>query len=174
MGTVDWIIVVDDDIANLQMAGRILSKNNKRVTALKSGQALLDYTKENRPDLILLDIKMPVMDGFETLKKLREQEKELGQDQIHVMDDPIAQRVIGKLAQIENVFDINFLTAVSGNELLIFGQDFGGSAADHAKPENGNLNHKNILSMLCFNFENSITQTNAFCKKALEKKQKSW
>ena len=85
MATVDWIIVVDDDIANLQMAGRILSKNNKRVTALKSGQALLDYTKENRPDLILLDIKMPVMDGFETLKKLREQEKELGQDQIPVM-----------------------------------------------------------------------------------------
>ena len=85
MATVDWIIVVDDDIANLQMAGRILSKNNKRVTALKSGQALLDYTKGNRPDLILLDIKMPVMDGFETLKKLRAQEQELGQEQIPVM-----------------------------------------------------------------------------------------
>ena len=85
MATVDWIIVVDDDIANLQMAGRILSKNNKRVTALKSGQALLDYAKENRPDLILLDIKMPVMDGFETLKKLRAQEQELGQEQIPVM-----------------------------------------------------------------------------------------
>ena len=80
----DWVIVVDDDIANLKMAGHILSKNNMRVTALKSGKALLDYVKENEsPDLILLDIIMPGMDGFETLEKLREQEK--GKDQIPVI-----------------------------------------------------------------------------------------
>ena len=36
-----WIMVVDDDTANLKMAGHILSRNNMRVTALKSGQALL-------------------------------------------------------------------------------------------------------------------------------------
>ena len=41
----DWVVVVDDDIMNLKMAGHILSKNNMRVTALKSGQALLDYIK---------------------------------------------------------------------------------------------------------------------------------
>lgn len=80
----DWVIVVDDDTLNLKMAGHILSKNNMRVTALKSGQALLDYLKENEtPDLILLDIKMPGMDGFETLRKLREQEK--GNDEIPVI-----------------------------------------------------------------------------------------
>jgi len=70
-----WIMVVDDDTANLKMAGHILSRNNMRVTALKSGQALLDYLPEKGlPDLILLDIKMPGMDGFETLKHLREYE----------------------------------------------------------------------------------------------------
>ena len=80
----DWVVVVDDDIMNLKMAGHILSKNNMRVTALKSGQALLDYIKENEtPDLILLDINMPGMDGFETLKKLREQE--VGQEEIPVI-----------------------------------------------------------------------------------------
>lgn len=80
----DWVVVVDDDIMNLKMAGHILSKNNMRVTALKSGQALLDYIKENEtPDLILLDINMPEMDGFETLKKLREQEA--GQEEIPVI-----------------------------------------------------------------------------------------
>lgn len=70
----DWVIVVDDDMANLKMAGHILSKNHMRVTALKSGKALLDYIGENQPDLILLDILMPDMDGFETLEKLRELE----------------------------------------------------------------------------------------------------
>ena len=57
----------------LKMAGRILSKNNMRVTALKSGMALLDYIKTNKPDLILLDIKMPGLDGFETMRRLQEQ-----------------------------------------------------------------------------------------------------
>ena len=71
----DWVIVVDDDLTNLKMAGHILSRHGMRVSALKSGQALLDYVAANgAPDLILLDIKMPGMDGFETLKKLREQE----------------------------------------------------------------------------------------------------
>ena len=67
-----WVIVVDDDMTNLKMAGHILSKANMRVTALKSGQALLDYIETNEaPDLVLLDIKMPGMDGFETLSRLR-------------------------------------------------------------------------------------------------------
>ena len=77
----DWIIVVDDDITNLKMAGHILSKANMRVTALKSGQALLDYVAENgTPDLILLDIMMPEMDGFQTLEALRKWERSAGRD----------------------------------------------------------------------------------------------
>ena len=74
-----WIIVVDDDTSNLKIAGHILSKNNMRVTALKSGKAFLDYVGTNGlPDLVLLDIKMPEMDGFETLSKLREFEVKNG------------------------------------------------------------------------------------------------
>ncbi len=73
-----WIMIVDDDSTNLQMAGRILSRSNMRVTALKSGRGLLDYVREKgAPDLILLDIYMPEMDGFETYRAYRELEKEL-------------------------------------------------------------------------------------------------
>ncbi len=80
----DWVIVVDDDVTNLKMAGTILSKNNMRVTALKSGQALLNFISENEsPDLILLDINMPEMDGFETLRQLRKAEG--GKDPIPVI-----------------------------------------------------------------------------------------
>ena len=72
-----WVMVVDDDVTNIKMAGTILSKNNMRVTALKSGRAMLDYISENgTPDLILLDIKMPEMDGFEAFRLLRKLEAE--------------------------------------------------------------------------------------------------
>ena len=81
-----WIIVVDDDVTNLKVAGQILSKNNMRVTALKSGRGLLDYVRENgAPDLILLDINMPEMDGFETYTNFRALEKELGIQEIPIV-----------------------------------------------------------------------------------------
>ena len=69
----DWVIVVDDDVTNLKMAGHILSKQNMRVTALKSGTALIEYVKTNQPDLILLDVMMPDLDGFETMELLKKQ-----------------------------------------------------------------------------------------------------
>ena len=83
----NWIIVVDDDTANLQVAGHILSKNKMRVTALRSGKALIDYLAKSdaMPDLILLDIKMPEMDGFETLESLRRWEKTAGMEEIPVI-----------------------------------------------------------------------------------------
>ena len=72
----DWVIVVDDDETNLKMAGHILSRTHMRVTAMRSGEALIDYIREKEvPDLILLDVKMSGMDGFETLSELRKLDK---------------------------------------------------------------------------------------------------
>ena len=80
------IMIVDDDAANLRMAGHILTRNDMRVTAVDSGAAMLSgIQKEDLPDLILLDIKMPEMDGFEVLAHLRNKEKELGIGEIPVI-----------------------------------------------------------------------------------------
>ena len=65
------VVIVDDDELNLLMAEDILSGQNIEVTCLSSGNELLEYVGSNTPDLILLDICMPVMDGFETLKELK-------------------------------------------------------------------------------------------------------
>ena len=67
----DWILVIDDDAANLRMASRILSAEEARVSCLKSGEEALQFLRENKPDLILLDIHMPGMDGFETSAELK-------------------------------------------------------------------------------------------------------
>ena len=66
------VVVVDDDIINLQVAGKILSSGGIHVTALRSGEALFNYLeKENDlPNLILLDCKMPGMSGFDCIRKL--------------------------------------------------------------------------------------------------------
>ncbi len=66
-----WILVVDDDASNLTVANRILSDAGLRVSCVKSGVAALKFLKINRPDLILLDIHMPEMDGFETIARIR-------------------------------------------------------------------------------------------------------
>ena len=67
----DWIAVVDDDRTILGLASRILGAKNMRVSCLKSGVELLEFLEENHPDLILLDILMPDMDGLETIAVIK-------------------------------------------------------------------------------------------------------
>lgn len=68
----DWVLVVDDDTSNLKVASYILGKEQMRVSCLKSGEGAVQFLQTNRPDLILLDIHMPGMDGFETITAIRE------------------------------------------------------------------------------------------------------
>lgn len=67
----NWIAIVDDDITNLRVASHILTTENMKVSCMKSGEELLFFLNGNRPDLLLLDIHMPDMDGFETMAKVR-------------------------------------------------------------------------------------------------------
>ena len=70
--TMKWVAVVDDNTANLNVAGQILSKNHIRVSAMRSGAALIKFIRENRPDLILLDIVMPQMTGIKLAALIKE------------------------------------------------------------------------------------------------------
>jgi diguanylate cyclase (GGDEF)-like protein len=65
------ILVVDDEKSNLMVLNQILCPFYTIFTA-KSGQEALNRIAENAPDLILLDIIMPDMNGFDLLKKLKE------------------------------------------------------------------------------------------------------
>ena len=61
-----WIVVVDDDAISLRNARELLSGENMRISLVRSGRELLMFMEKNSPDLILLDILMPEMNGFET------------------------------------------------------------------------------------------------------------
>lgn len=66
------IIVVDDDPIILKRAWNTLTDAGFKVVVLKSGNALLEYMeKQPAPNLILMDINMPEMDGFEVIQELK-------------------------------------------------------------------------------------------------------
>ena len=68
------ILVVDDDSANLMLAQKILG-GTYRVAAANSGAVAFKYLEKNRPDLILLDINMPEMSGFEAIERLKKDDR---------------------------------------------------------------------------------------------------
>ena len=69
------ILLVDDTPANLDILGHILQRNGLVVSAVPNGKIALDVVLKNKPDLILLDIMMPEMDGYEVCKRLKEKEE---------------------------------------------------------------------------------------------------
>jgi sigma-B regulation protein RsbU (phosphoserine phosphatase) len=67
------ILIVDDSPTNLQVLMRTLQVSGHRILAAKDGPTALEIAKKTRPDLILLDVMMPGMDGFEVLRLLQAQ-----------------------------------------------------------------------------------------------------
>ncbi len=59
-----FVLIVDDNPLNLQVLGNTLRKNGYKLAAAKSGPEALDFLQKKLPDLILLDIMMPEMDGY--------------------------------------------------------------------------------------------------------------
>ncbi len=75
------ILVVDDDPTILTIAEMILRKADYDVICAKSGLECLAHLTQNPPDLLLLDIIMPFMDGLETLRRVR--------NELHMRELPV-------------------------------------------------------------------------------------
>lgn len=95
------VLVVDDFPENLIFVGEYLKQHDIDAKFATNGKLALDICSEDLPDLILLDIAMPAMDGFETCKKLKE--------------NPITQNI-----------PVIFLTAKVETEDIIKGLEAGG------------------------------------------------
>lgn len=64
------ILIVDDVTTNLKLASDVL-QDKYRLSMAKSGRQALDFLDKAKPDLILLDVRMPDMDGYETLENIK-------------------------------------------------------------------------------------------------------
>lgn len=67
------VVIVDDEATNLKVAGNVL-RNHYQLTLLTSCSELLQVISRTKPDLLLLDIEMPNMNGFDAVRELRKRE----------------------------------------------------------------------------------------------------
>lgn len=66
------ILIIDDDLDTLRLVGLMLQRQGYQISAATNGQQGLEKAFEEDPDLILLDIMMPDMDGYEVTRRLRQ------------------------------------------------------------------------------------------------------
>jgi len=66
------ILIIDDDLDTLRLVGLMLQRQGYQILAATNGEQGLSKAFEEKPDLILLDIMMPEMDGYEVARHLRE------------------------------------------------------------------------------------------------------
>jgi CheY-like chemotaxis protein len=64
-------LIVEDNAVNRELLSELLQSRGYAVAEASDGQEALEKIRERKPDVILLDLNMPVLDGFATLRKIR-------------------------------------------------------------------------------------------------------
>lgn len=112
------ILVVDDNIVNQKLAVRLLEKHGHSTQSACSGKVAIEQFERSRFDLILMDVQMPDMDGFEATRAIRKMEQATG---AHV--PIIAMTALAMKADRERCFEAGMdryiSKPISTHELLI-------------------------------------------------------
>lgn len=93
------ILIVDDDYAYAEFAQMLLQAEGHETTICQSGSAAIEAAKAQKPDLIVTDIGLPDISGFEIIKKLEESDETKGTPFIvcsmsHSPTDPASKRTV--------------------------------------------------------------------------------
>lgn len=101
------ILLVEDNFFNQKVALFNLQKFNHRVDLAENGKAAVDKFKNNRYDLILMDVQMPIMDGYEATEIIRRLEKESNQQSGRDSHTPIIAMTANAMkADVEKAYQV--------------------------------------------------------------------
>lgn len=79
------ILLAEDNESNRRVTEEMLKPNGWQITSVSNGKEVVEITKKQRFDLIIMDVYMPEMDGFEATKKIRVRENDNGQKPIPII-----------------------------------------------------------------------------------------
>lgn len=71
----ELVLLVDDNPQNLQVLGQTLQNEGYEIAMALNGNEALNFLKEDKPEIILLDVMMPELNGFDTCKKIKENDE---------------------------------------------------------------------------------------------------
>jgi len=109
------ILIVDDEIDTLRLVGMMLESKDYVILAANSGEKALSMAQSEQPDLILLDIMMPGIDGYEVTRRLRESEQT---SHIPIIMFTAKAGMEDKIAGLELGADAYLTKPISTRELL--------------------------------------------------------
>jgi DNA-binding response OmpR family regulator len=69
----DKVLIVDDDVQTLRLVGLMLERQGFKIVAASNGMQALQMSRTEKPDVIVLDVMMPDMDGYEVTRRLRKE-----------------------------------------------------------------------------------------------------
>ena len=90
----ELILLVDDEPSIVQLAQLYLEREGFRIVSAGDGQAALDAVASQRPALVVLDVMLPEVDGFEVCRRLRAQDDPVAILMLTARDDDI-DKIIG-------------------------------------------------------------------------------
>ncbi len=108
------ILLVDDIESNRDVVKYHLEEHNCTVIEAANGKEAIDYLKKNRPDLILMDIQMPVMDGYRATKLIKKQQQLASIPVIALT----ALAMKDQVDKYKNAFDEYLKKPIAENELI--------------------------------------------------------
>ncbi|MFH0799663.1 MAG: response regulator [Pseudomonadota bacterium] len=117
------ILVVDDEQAVCDMLKKFLQRKGHEALIALSGEEALKIVKEEKPDVILLDLIMPNMDGVETLKRIKKIDKRVGVVVITAIrgEDTAKECMrLGAFDYITKPLSLDYLESVLAVKLLDF------------------------------------------------------
>ena len=117
------VLIVDDEQDVCDMLKKYLTKKGYEAIIAQSGEEAITKVREERPHIVLLDIKMPGMNGVEALKKIREADKEVGIVMITAVKDDVVGRKcmeLGAYDYITKPLNLDYLETVLLVKLLNF------------------------------------------------------